>query len=109
MCKRIAISGTTSTRQKPNVTHLPALARRALRRSNSLGPNGLTEREAGVATASLFMSRLVGLLHALDDQIGSHVDAAGNDEQHDPEDEQHAVMFSAIDGLAHLSGDRRGH
>ena len=58
---------------------------------------------------SRFMSRFVALFHAFDDEVGGDVDAAGDDEEHDAEDEEHAVMLVAVDGLAHLGGDGRGH
>src|SRR5947207_13925014 len=110
MSTRIKTRGMMSSAQKPNVTHLFRIARRALRRSNSLGAKGLATRVAELEMArSAFMSGLVGLFDTLDDQIGGHVDAARDQEQHDAENEEHAVMLAAGHSLAHLRRDSGGH
>src|SRR5438093_10490249 len=110
----MATSGMTSRAQKPNMIHLLSTARRALRRSNSLGANGLAAAGApagtGMARAAVsFMSHLVRLLYSLDDQIGGHIDAAGDYEQDDAKDEEHPIMVAAVAALAHRGRDGRRH
>src|SRR6266545_1635600 len=102
MSTRMRTSGTTRMRQKPNMSHLLKMSRRALRRSKSVAANGF------VMVAAV-MSRLVGLLDSLDDEVGGDVDAARDDEQHDAQDEEHAIMVVAMNGLAHLRRDGGRH
>src|SRR5436305_7109862 len=105
---RMASRGTTRIRQKPNMIHLLIMARRPFRRSNSLGANGLTAMgtlwlEGRDATALILVA--IGFFHAFDDQVRSHVDAAGDHEQNHAQDEQDAIVITAEDGLAHFGGD----
>src|SRR6266849_6984074 len=102
--------GMIRTAQKPNMIHLLRMARRALRRSNSLGAKGLATVETGTGMArSARMSDLVGFFDPFDDEIGRHVDRTGDDEEHDAEDEENAVMIAPVDSLAHFRGDGSGH
>src|ERR1051325_5239636 len=109
MSTRMRTRGMTSTAQKANMSHLLREAARTLRRSNSLGAKGLVSHVAGRLVFAWFISNLVGLLHAFDDEVGGDIDAAGDDEQHDTQDEQRAVMVAAMHGLTHLGGDGGGH
>src|SRR5436190_16781412 len=103
MSTKMTIRGRASTTQNPNMIHLLRVTRRALRPSNSPAAKGFASKAAGLAGAmTSLISRVVGLLHPLDDEIGGHVEATGDDKQHDAQDEQHPVVRPAIDRLAHL-------
>src|SRR4030095_5268818 len=101
-------SGTTSSMQKPHMIHLLRFAARDRRRSWALGGKGFTDNDVEMAAASL-MSGFAPFFHSLDDDVRGHIDAARDDEQHDAQDEEHAVVFIAIDGLSHFRGDGGGH
>src|SRR5258705_8376509 len=98
MSTKRASRGITRSAQKPNMSHLLRVVRRALRRSKSLGAKGFT---SAVATAASIL-RFASFLDPLDDDVGDHIDAAGDDKKHNAEDEQYLVVGVTMDRFTHF-------
>src|SRR5437764_1492912 len=110
MWMRIATSGITSNRQKPNMIHLLRIAARARRRSKSVDAKGFATLGAGLLSGEEMLASILALVCFFDplhDQVGCHVDAAGDHEQHDSQHKQHSIMIVPKRSFTHFGRNRR--